>query len=777
MDKNLTPVMKQYWKSKQAHPDKIVLFQMGDFFEMFYKDAEIAAPLLNIALTARNKKTPQPIPMCGVPLHSVSKVVGTLLLSGYKVAICDQVENSQTQKGLVERKVSKILSPGMAYDPYFLDELKAHYICAFDRTTCSFVDSSTGEAFTYSFSTDRQRDHLILLIEPVELIFCEEQKNELPKNLEKTYLSLQKTNIPSDISSQNLPESAQRILSFLKDMGGKIHHIKNFEKRYLNEEMEILPQTFSHLEITQTFDGKTQGSLFSALKRTKTPAGARLLKSRLLSPLTHQKTIESRLNRIEFFIQNVSEGTQIRETLSTLGDLERKIGKICSPSVNARDLWDLSQCILSGLSLKKYLSDSSVDSEKLHQLGTQLENEIREMAPLSLKEGGIFNRGFDSKLDELVNFSENSKKLIQELENEERLKTGIPSLKIRYNQVTGYSIEVTKSYIKKVPTSYTRKQTLTHTERYTTQELRSIEEKVLKSKSLQIEREYMLFQQKLQEIYFLIPDIHRLARLLAELDVSTSFAYLSLERNYTRPQFSNQIHVINSRHPVIEQTRNFTPNTISMKAQDCILITGPNMAGKSTLMRQLALSALMAQAGFYVPAEKAQFPIFRKLFTRIGSSDKLHSGFSTFMVEMTEAAQIIERADENSLVVLDELGRGTSTYDGLSLAQAILERLISKNKSYILFSTHYHELTTLQNPHIHQGHMAVSKINRSIDFLYTFKTGSCLHSYGIDVGEKAGLPSSLINRARHLLENFEKNNSFLEKNKNSSSSLSKENFS
>ena len=756
----LTPVMKQYWKVKSLHPDKIVLFQMGDFFEMFYKDAEIASPILNIALTARNKRALNPIPMCGVPVHSVSKSIGQLLLAGYKVAICSQVEESKSIKGLVERKVGRVLSPGMTYDPSLLDELKAHYICAFDQQTCSFADGTTGTAFIYDFSSTKERDQLIALIEPVELVFSENQKNDLPKNLEHIHLSLHTKTFSSP---SDMPESAQRVLSYIKAMGGEktLAHLKKFEKRYISENLMISPTTLSHLEITKTFEGQFQGSLFMALNRTRTAAGARLLKSRLISPLSHLSAIQKRLDRVEFFIKHSSMCTEVRGQLPRVGDLERKLGKICSPSVHARDLLELGNCVQTSLKLMPFMPQiqNVISKEELHHLSVDLIKDIRQDTPLSLREGGLFNKGVDQELDSLMNYSENSKSMIRELENQEKQKTRISSLKIRYNQVFGYYIEVTKIHSQKVPSHYVRKQTLTHVERYSTEELLTIEEKVLKSRSRQIEKEYSMFQDRLEKIISFLPDLHVLAQAIGELDVASASAYLALERNYVRPVFSskNIIHLVNSRHPVIEQERPFTPNTISMKSGECLLLTGPNMAGKSTLMRQLALTAVMAQAGLYVPAESANLPLFRKLLTRIGSSDRLHSGLSTFMVEMKEASEILQQADENSLVILDELGRGTSTYDGLSLAQAILEYLVSKNKSYTLFSTHYHELTSLQHPCIRQGHLAVQELKDDIDFLYTFRSGSCLRSYGISVGEKAGLPPSVIQRARLLLENFEKN--------------------
>lgn len=756
MKNSLTPVMQQYWDVKSLHPDKIVLFQMGDFFEMFYKDAEIAAPLLNIALTSRSKK--DSIPMCGVPLHAMPKNVGKLLLSGYKVVICDQVSGTSGRKGLVERKISRILSPGITYDPSFLDELKSHYLCAFDQSTVSFADYTTGEAFTYSFSSMEECCRLILLIQPVEIIFDDRQKNQLPFSLENTHFSLHK-----DLSFENAPESVRRLKSYIQSMGGEkaLKSLRPFEKRYTGENLLISETAHKHLEILQTFEAQSKGSLFSAVNRTVTSSGARLLKQRLLSPLADQKAIEKRLDRVEYFVRHSEICHTVRELLKKVGDLERMVGKICGPSVSARDVLNLGCALEESLKLAgrdpcfKKLVQESVST--LENFSRRVIEQINPSAPLSLKEGGLFNRGVDKELDALVDWSENSQKMILKMEHEERKKTNIPSLKIRYNQVFGYSIEVTKVHIGKVPAHYFRKQTLTQAERYTTKELQSLEEKVLMSRSKRAAREYEMFQEVLENVYTCLPEIHRMARAVNDLDVSSSLAFTAMERNYTRPVFGKDLFLKDSRHPVIEQSRSFTPNTVEMKSGECLLLTGPNMAGKSTLMRQTALNVLLAQAGSYTAAGSMRLPVFKKIFTRIGSSDRLHSGLSTFMVEMKEAAEILNQADENSLIILDELGRGTSTYDGLSLAQAILEYLIHSNKSYIFFSTHYHELTHIHVQNIQQGHMAVQEVKDDIEFLYTLRKGSCGRSYGIAVGEKAGLPVKVIARAKELIQKFEKN--------------------
>ena len=763
MTRPLTPIMRQYWSVKSKHPDKLVFFQMGDFFEMFYKDAEISAPILNIALTSRNKKDKDAVSMCGVPLHSMSKAAGQLLSHGYKVVICSQAAEGPSQKGLVERKIQQILSPGVAYDPSLLDELKAHYICAFDDQSISFADGATGEAFYYEYQDKKELQRLMTLLQPVEILFDETQRSLIPKEL-GSHLTLYQNKGPLlKKGPENLPESANRLLFYFEQMrqsqSSKI--LRAFEKRSIHKNCILSETLRKHLEITKTFEGENKGSLFSAVNRCQTYAGARRLKQYLLSPLADQPLIEKRLDQVESFFKDETRCQKVREKLKRLGDLQRRIGKIASPSVNARDLLSLGEAVLCAFELMRLDPDASPslkEHEKiLRSLAEGLCQDIRPEAPLSIKEGHLFNRGVDSKLDQLMEWSEHSKKILNQMELEEREKTRIPSLKIRSNQVFGFYIEITKTQAHKAPPHYFRKQTLSQAERYSTEELKKVEDKVLRARSERAEREYDLFCQRVEQTSALFPELDQLSRWAAALDVSSALAFLALERNYTRPVFSSALYLENSRHPVIEQERPFVPNTIELQPGQCFLLTGPNMAGKSTLMRQTALNVLLAQIGSFVPAERARLPIFKKIFTRIGSSDKLHSGLSTFMVEMTEVSEILRSAGPDSLIILDELGRGTSTYDGLSLAQAILEYMISKNKSYILFSTHYRELTRLKDEKIRQGYMAVQELDNTIDFLYTLRAGSCLRSYGIDVGEKARLPEAVIRRARKLLNHFENN--------------------
>ena len=764
----LTPVMKQYWEVKSAHPDKIILFQMGDFYEMFYKDAQIASGILNIALTARNKQAVDVIPMCGVPLSTMPKAVSRILACGHKAVICEQIEDSSSKKGLVRREATRILSPGMAYDPSFLDELKAHYICAFDSNTVSFSAFAEGEAFYYNFSDTQELERLILMVQPVEIIFRENQRDQIPPALEKTHLTIDSGD-PEKFSN-NIPESAERLLSYIKKTSGPsaVKGIRKFERRYTQKNLHLSHSAVKHLEIVQTFEGRRQGSLFSAVNRTKTFSGARKLKQCLMNPLADRALIEKRLDRVEFFFKNEAVCGKIRRLLESAGDLERKVGKINYPSAGPRDLLILGRALEAVFLLldldpagRRFFEEGSL--EPVRELAQSFVQDIRQDAPGTAGAGWIFKKGAERELNSLIEWSENVDQLTANMEKREKQRSQIPSLKIRRNQVFGFYIEITKANVKKAPAYYLRKQTLSQAERYTTKELQELEQKFIAVEAQRTAKEHEMFKQRLGRARFLFPELHRLARFTADLDVSSSLAVLAQERNYTRPVFTtDSIYLKNSRHPVIEQERPFTPNTISMERGGCLLLTGPNMAGKSTLMRQTALNVLLAQSGSFAPAESAKLPVFKKLFTRVGAGDLLHSGLSTFMVEMKEAGEIVHHADENSLIILDELGRGTSTYDGLSLAQALLEYMIEKNKSYILFSTHYHELTRLKQKKIQQGHMAVQETQSGIDFLYTLRSGASWRSYGIDVGRKAGLPPSVIQRARELMQCFEQKQSSLE---------------
>ena len=762
----LTPLMRQYWQIKSQHQDKILFFRMGDFFEMFHEDAQKAAPVLNIALTMRNKKADDETKMCGVPHHSIAGPISKLLTAGFKVAICDQVEPSSQAKGLVKREVTRILTPGMVYDPESLDQLSANYLCAFDEDSVSFLDSSTGEAFFYSIDKDHEKEDIIRLLHPVEMVLSLKQKEKafLKKEWEGRHLTVFEKEF---LTGWNKPLSVRRLLSYVREGQGEnaLKIIQPFQQKWIDKEMRFSRQAQEHLELFKRDTGDKKGSLFSAINRTRTPAGARLLKARLRAPSTDENTIQDRLNAVEKWLNEPDKTDRVRELLSEVGDIERKIGKISHPHCGGRDLLNLaeslkkSQCLLTEGAIG---TTPSFDTQSLADLAQEIAGTIRLDAPAGTQNGLMIQKGVFKELDSLMEETERKQKALRRMEDQERSATGIPSLKIRYNNVFGYYIEITKTHSHKVPSAYIRKQTLTQAERYTTEKLQTIEGLILSVRARRIELELKIFENLRQKILNFLPDLFCLSRAVCEMDLQTALSHLAMEQSYTRPRFASdgQLVLAHSRHPVVEQKQKsyFVPNTIRLKKGECLLLTGPNMAGKSTLMRQVALSAILAQAGSFVPAEQALLPIFNQLFTRIGASDSLSEGLSTFMVEMKESVEILKKADERSLVILDEIGRGTATYDGMSLAQAIVEHLVQNNKSLVFFATHYHELTSLSQilPQVRNAHLSVREKEEKIDFLYTLTPGALAQSYGVHVARLAGFPLSVIQRAKELLQEREK---------------------
>lgn len=753
--------MQQFWSIKKDHMDKILFFRMGDFFEMFGEDAEVAAPILNIALTQRNKKSGDDTKMCGMPHHSIAVPISKLLASGRKIAICDQVEDPKQAKGIVKRAVTRILSPGMVYDPETLDQLSANYLCAFDSETISFLETSTGEAFFYRLSQAADQMRVLSLLCPVEIVLDSKQKNFWDEKYQ-FHISV----FDGKKETQALPVSAARLLGYAEMMQGKevLKTLTDFEERRLTSRMELSQTVIRHLELFETYKGEKHGSFFSGINRTKTSGGARKLKDWIRFPLTDIKEINSRLDQVQSWFDKPGDLKRLRPILARMGDIERRIGKISNPGCNARDLVALSTSLRSGLEASQIEGLQQISPHLIElAMGVvqSIESTIEEGPCLSVREGHIIQRGVNSTLDEYIEVSKNVNQLLVDLEAKEKRSTGISSLKIRYNNVFGYYIEVTKTHTSKVPKHYVRKQTLTNAERYITDELQKIEDQVLAAKTKRSDLEFEIFENLRVSVMQKSPDLISLSRSWSELDVVSSFAWLALEYNLHRPAVSEDRSLVleNSRHLVVEQevSRPFVPNSIQLKDGGCLLLTGPNMAGKSTLMRQVALSTIMAQMGSYVPATKAQLPIFDRIFTRIGASDHLSEGLSTFMVEMKETAEMLSQASENSLVILDEVGRGTSTYDGMSLAQSILEYLLSQKRCMTFFATHYHELTGLERSfsQIINSHMSISEKKGQISFLYTLAQGPANKSYGIQVAQLAGLPAQVTSRAKKLLNGFE----------------------
>lgn len=759
--------MKQYWDIKSVHQDKILLFRMGDFFEMFYDDAVTAAPILGIALTQRNKKSQDETPMCGMPHHSIAGPINKLLAAGFKVAICDQLEDPKQAKGIVKRGVTRVLTPGMVYDSDTLDGTKPHYLVGLDNESISFLDTTTGEAFYFRSKNPSELLRFVQIL-PVAEVVVSKADEGLIKDLQGTLISFHEDTVEMthELLKNAAPLSSARLLSYVRSLSSdeQLTTLSPFIEKDLEHRLEISSTVLRHLEVFSTYKGEGPGSLFHAINRTQTSAGSRLLRQWLSFPLRDQKAIEARLVTVQFWRDHVLELKRARQILAQMGDIERRLGKISQPQCNGRDLLALAGSVHAGLSALEVLvaaSGGTAFFEPLRDLAYKIERTIVEEPPLTTKQGYLIRQGVSPELDELIELSTHSQSLVARMEAEEKEKTGISSLKIRYNNVFGYYIEITNTHKDKVPDRYQRKQTLTNAERYCTDELIELERKVLSANTKRADLEFEFFEALRKDILTACPALLKLARECSEMDVVAGLAWLSLEEKYVRPSFvdDGSLAIKAGRHPVVEQTvkKNFVANDIELRPHSCLLLTGPNMAGKSTLMRQVALIAILAQTGSFVPADEVKLPIFDAIFTRIGASDQLSEGLSTFMVEMTETSAMLKNATQNSLVILDEVGRGTSTFDGMCLAQSILEHLLSEVKALTFFATHYHELTTLDQSYgqINNAHMTVAEKNGEIRFLHTLVKGPALKSYGVQVAELAGLPASVTKRAKSLLRDIE----------------------
>lgn len=734
---------------------------------MFFEDAVKAAPVLGIALTQRNKKSQEETPMCGVPHHSIAGPINKLLAAGFKIAICDQLEDPKQAKGIVKRGVTRILTPGMIYDSDTLDGTKPHYIVSLDDESMSFLDATTGEAFF--FRSKRTLDLLrFIQIMPVAEIVIGKNEESMLQGIEGIVVSHHDDVIdPSHSLLKNqAPLSAARIISYVKNLSGEesLATLSPFVEKDLEHRLDLSATVLRHLEIFSTYKGEGIGSLFHAINRTQTSAGSRLLRQWLSFPLRDLKGINYRLDSVDFWRQHVLELKRVRQILGQMGDIERRLGKISQPQCNGRDLIALAGSIHAGISALEVLAHAKktpVNFENLRDLAYTIERTLVEDPPLTTKQGYLIRQGVSTELDELIELSTHSQALVAKMETQEKEKTGISSLKIRYNNVFGYYIEITNTHKDKAPSHYQRKQTLTNAERYCTDELVELERKVLSANSKRADLEFEYFESLRKQILSQCPALIDLAHQCSEIDVIAGLSWLSLEEKYVRPQFTENgsLKLKASRHPVVEQTvkKNFIANDIELRSHSCLLLTGPNMAGKSTLMRQVALIAILAQMGSFVPCDEASLPLFDAVFTRIGASDQLSEGLSTFMVEMTETSAMLKNATKDSLVILDEVGRGTSTFDGMCLAQSILEHLLSDVKALTFFATHYHELTSLDQSfgQITNAHMTVTEKNGEIRFLHTLVKGPALKSYGVQVAELAGLPLSVTKRAKSLLRDIE----------------------
>ncbi|MDF2856306.1 MAG: mismatch repair protein MutS [Neobacillus sp.] len=782
-----TPMIQQYLTVKAEYQDAFLFFRLGDFYEMFFEDAIKASQELEITLTSREGGTDERIPMCGVPHHAAPNYIEQLISKGYKVAICEQTEDPKQAKGVVRREVVQLITPGTVMEGKGLSEKENNYIAAvstFEDGTFGFAynDLSTGESRVTILSDnfDEVLNELAVL-SAKEVVVASNFDDTLQKKMrDRDVLAISvedNSSIDSNfkhliegLSQDKLKEAVARLFNYLyRSQKRSLDHLQPVTTYQINQYMKIDYYSKRNLELTETIRSKgKKGSLLWLLDETMTAMGGRMLKHWIDRPLISQNEIEHRQTIVNVLMNHYFERQELREKLKEVYDLERLAGRVAFGNVNARDLVQLKRSLMQTPFLKQILQ--SMPNEQVNiiadlldpceEITDLLEQAIVENPPLSLKEGNMIRDGYNAQLDQYRDASRNGKTWIAQLERDEREKTGIKSLKVGYNRVFGYYIEVTRANLHLLKEGqYERKQTLTNAERYITPDLKEKEALILQAEEKCGELEYELFTEIREMIKEQIPRLQSLAKTVSELDVLQCFAQISEERRYVKPQFSveRRIMIKDGRHPVVEKVLNaqeYVPNDCLMDAdREVLLITGPNMSGKSTYMRQIALTAILAQIGCYVPASEAVLPIFDQVFTRIGAADDLISGQSTFMVEMLEANNAITNATKNSLILFDEIGRGTSTYDGMALAQAIIEYIHTRIGAKTLFSTHYHELTVLDKELTKLKNIHVSAIehNGKVVFLHKIKEGPADKSYGIHVAQLANLPKELINRANDIL--------------------------
>lgn len=807
----ITPMMKQYFEIKEQYPDAILMYRLGDFYEMFFDDAKLASRELELVLTGRDWGQAERAPMCGVPFHSADSYIARLVSKGYKVAICEQTEDPALAKGIVKRAVVRVLTPGTVIENSMLEEGKNNYlacICLKNTTAgVCFVDVSTGLVHLTHLSA--KDVHKRILAELGHFLPSEILSNEneaLQKNLKMfadsrgslafEVLKDEKFNFfeNSRFLEGHFGEYAYESFEFkgleeaVAALGCALNYLKSAHKSDLKniktvdfysdaQFMHLDYATRRNLELIETLRGRDKrGSLLWVIDKTKTPMGKRMIRSWLEQPLTGIAGITRRHNSVGELIQKPNLRQELINFLSTVNDMERLITRIVYETANAKELRSLSQTVKTVPVIKQLLSDceSALLKETFDSIDTMqdivglIDAAIVEDPPFSVREGGLINDNFDPELDELREISHNGKMYIAAIESQEQDKTGIRKLKIGYNRVFGYYIEVPNSFKAEVPENYIRKQTLTNCERYITQELKDLESKVLGAQERIVKLEYELFDSVRSQVATHFERVQKTARGLAVIDTLCSLAEVAASNNYTCPQMVNgdEIKINDGRHPVVELMLDNTPFVLNDTLLDCdqnrcAIITGPNMAGKSTYMRQVALICLLAQIGSFVPAKFAQLSIVDGIYTRIGASDDLSAGQSTFMVEMTEVASILSNATSKSLIVFDEIGRGTSTYDGMSIARAVIEHTADPKKlgAKTLFATHYHELTELEGllDGVKNYNIAVKKRGDDITFLRRIVRGGADGSYGIEVAKLAGVPNSVVNRARVVLKELEEN--------------------
>jgi DNA mismatch repair protein MutS len=787
-----TPMIQQYLTVKADYQDAFLFFRLGDFYEMFFDDAIKASQELEITLTSREGGSEDRIPMCGVPYHSAPNYIEQLISKGYKVAICEQMEDAKLTKGMVRREVVQLITPGTVMEGKSLSDKENNYIAAisyFEDQTYGFAytDLSTGESKVTQLSSNFD-DVLneIAVLSSKEVVVASSFNGELQKRMrerdvlaisfeDNSSIEMNFSHLLENLNQEKLKQTAARLFHYLyRSQKRSLDHLQPVTTYQIHQYMKIDYYSKRNLELTETIRSKgKKGSLLWLLDETMTAMGGRTLKSWIDRPLLSRDEIEHRQTIVEVLMNKFFERQELREKLTEVYDLERLAGRVAFGNVNARDLVQLKRSLMQIPFLKQILLDMGHEAvaniaeslDPCEEVTDLLEQAIVENPPLSLKEGNIIRDGYNEKLDQYRYASRNGKTWIAQLEREEREKTGIKSLKVGFNRVFGYYIEVTRANLHLLTEGqYERKQTLTNAERFITPELKEKEALILQAEENGGELEYQLFTEIREMVKEHIPRLQAAAKAVSELDVLQCFAQVSEERRYVKPKFSTDRKVVvkEGRHPVVEKVLNsqeYVPNDCFMDDErEVLLITGPNMSGKSTYMRQIALTAILSQIGCYVPADEAVLPIFDQVFTRIGAADDLISGQSTFMVEMLEAKNALANATQNSLILFDEIGRGTSTYDGMALAQAIIEYIHKHIGAKTLFSTHYHELTVLdaELEKLKNIHVSAIEHNGKLVFLHKIKEGPTDKSYGIHVAQLAELPKELIDRANEILSTLEK---------------------
>lgn len=802
-----TPLMKQYKEIKSNFEDSILFFRLGDFYEMFFEDAVKASKELGLTLTSRNKEKNADVPLAGIPFHSADSYITKLVSKGYKVAICEQTEDPKMAKGIVKREVVKIITPGTVVDVEALDAKSNNYLMSIlkveNKLGVAYIDITTGE---FKVTEVEKDDDFVKLfnevnkIEPKEVLVTEDFYGEIKEKLDDF---LQKND--SVVTFVNkVRDSAKYLMEYfeivslesygIKDKKGiigaaamaldyvatmQVEHeltVEKIEFVNISNYAEINAITSRNLELLKNQREKTvYGSLLWVLDECKTSMGTRLLKRFINNPLLNIDKIKKRQEDVQYFIDNILIREDLREKLEDIYDLERLLGKIIFGSENGKDLTALKKTIKSAVEIMKILENTdffkSIDVNILFECYKIIDDSINEDAPFSVREGGIIKSGYSQELDEIRNIMNSGKDFLLDIEQREREATGIRNMKIKFNKVFGYFIEITKSNLNMVPEHYIRKQTLSNSERYITPELKKYEDTIINSKAKIEDLEYHLFKEVSRKVKEHRKILSKLAERLAYIDVVVSFAVNAIENDYVKPEMSEEysFEIVDGRHPVVEKligrTDYVSNDTIFTEKESFVVLTGPNMSGKSTYMKQIALISIMAQIGSFVPAGKARLSIIDKYLTRIGASDDILTGQSTFMVEMSEVSNILNNATEKSLIILDEVGRGTSTTDGVSIATAISMYIHDKIGAKTVFATHYHELTDLENKfsHIVNYRIEVDEKQGKVMFLRNIVKGGADKSYGIEVAKLAGLPKEILVESRKILKRLEQKKELIEK--------------